>query len=169
MVVSGLADNSGQTDSSGQADSLGQADSSDKGGRRGGMSAYISKSDSTELSSPSAMVQWVKLPSALSLSMTLSPVASSEAGSRTWSDVMGSSSGAILSTVAPLGSGSSVAAGSGSPSAVGSGSSSAQRGDGGLGSGSSGVRDRGRMLSRHRMIASLQFNPVVSGRSMGQW
>ncbi len=133
------------------------------------MSAYISKSASTELCSPSAMVQWAELPSAFSLSMMLSPVASSVAGSCTWSDMLGSSSGVIPSTVAPCGDGSSFVAGSGSPSVVGSGSCSTQRGDGGLGSGSSCVTNRGKTLSRHRTIASLKFNPAVSGRSTGQW
>ncbi len=60
-----------------------------------------------------------------------------EAGSHTLTDVISSSgSAAILSSVAPCGDGSSVAAGSGAPSAVGSGMRSAQRGDGGLGTGS---------------------------------
>ncbi len=57
-------------------------------------------------------------------------------GSRTLTDVIGGSgSAAILSTVAPCGDGSSVAAGSGSLLAVGLGMLSAQRGDGGLGTG----------------------------------
>lgn len=43
------------------------------------------------------------------------------------------------------------------------------QGDGGLGCGSSCVLDRGWTLSRHRLIASLQFIPVVSGRSLGRW
>ncbi len=107
------------------------------------------------------MVQWAELPSTLSLSITLSPVARSVAGSRIWSDVLGSGSGAILSTVAPLGDGSSVEAVSGS--------CSTQQGDGGLGSGSSRIPDRGSSLSRHRTIASLQFSLVVSGRSTGRW
>ncbi len=84
----------------------------------------------------------------LSLSSALSTMASTVAGSRTWSEVTGSGSGVILSTVAPLDDGSPVAAGSGSPSAVGSGSCSAQRGDGGLGSGSCRVPDRGSTLYR---------------------
>ncbi len=50
--------------------------------------------------------------------------------------ISGSGSIAILSTVAPCDDGLSVVAGSGSPSAVGSGMRSAQRGDGGLGTGS---------------------------------
>ncbi len=55
----------------------------------------------------------------------------------TLTDIISSSgSAAILSSVAPCGDGSSVAAGSGSPSAVGSGMRSVQRGDGGLGTGS---------------------------------
>ncbi len=41
-----------------------------------------------------------------------------------------------------------------------SGLSFAQRGDGGLGSGSGCALDRGETLSRHRMIASLQLSPV---------
>ncbi|KAL1276588.1 hypothetical protein QQF64_036211 [Cirrhinus molitorella] len=83
-----------------------------------------------------AMVQWAELHSTLSLSMAFSTVACSIVGSRTWSDLWGSGSEAILSSVALLGDGTSVALGSGSPSAVGSGCGSAQRGDGGLGSGS---------------------------------
>ncbi len=79
------------------------------------------------------MVQWVELPSALLLFIAVSTLASSVAGSRTWSNVMGSGSEAILSSVAVTGNGSLVAAGSGSPSAVGSGFSSAQWGDGEIG------------------------------------
>ncbi len=133
VVASGQADSSGQTDSSqtasmaktGRTESSGQTDSSgqaDDDGRRAG------NTQSTELGSPSAMVQWAELPSVLSLSIALSPVACTVADSRTWSDVTGSGSGAILSSAAPLGDGSSVV--------VGSGSCSTQRGDGGLGSGS---------------------------------
>ncbi len=48
----------------------------------------------------------------------------------------------ILSSFALLGDGSSVATGSGSPSAVGWGLCSAQRGDGGLGTGSGCVLDQ---------------------------
>lgn len=50
--------------------------------RRGGMSAYMSSSQSIERCSPSAMVQWVELPSAFSLYMAFSTVASFVAGSR---------------------------------------------------------------------------------------
>ncbi len=80
------------------------------------------------------------------------------AGSRTLTNVSGSGFATILSTVA---------VGSGSPSAVGSGMRSAQRGDGGLGTGSGvdsvlesavagGIPARDLRLSRHRMIASLK-------------
>ncbi len=58
------------------------------------------------------------------------------AGSRTWSDGLGSTSGAIIRSVARLSAGSQIAAGNGSPSSVGSGWCSGPRGDGGLGSGS---------------------------------
>ncbi len=114
------------------------------------------------------VVQWARLSSKSSHSRTSSTGTCSVAGSCIWSDVKsGSSSGAILSTVAPLGDGSSVAAGSGSPSVVGSGCCSAQQGGDGLGSGLTCIMDQGRTLSRHRMMASLQFSPVVSGRSTG--
>ncbi len=79
------------------------------------------------------MVQRAELHSALTLSAAFSHVAGSVAGSRTLTDVI---SGSFLRTVAPCADGSSVAAGSGSPSVVGSGMRSAQRGDGGLGTGS---------------------------------
>ncbi len=78
-------------------------------------------------------MQGAELFSTLSLSATFSHVADTVAGSRTLTDVSGSGSASILSTVAPSGDGSSVVAGSGSPSAVGSGMRSAQQGDGGLG------------------------------------
>ncbi len=78
-------------------------------------------------------MQGAELFSTLSLSATFSHVADTVAGSRTLTDVSGSGSASILSTVAPSGDGSSVVAGSGSPSAVGLGMCSAQRGDGGLG------------------------------------
>ncbi len=59
------------------------------------------------------------------------------AGSSTLTDVISSSgSAAIRGSVAPCGDGSSVAVGSGSLSAVASDMCSAQRGDGGLGTGS---------------------------------
>ncbi len=86
--------------------------------------------------------------------MTLSPMASSVAGSHTWSDVTGSGSEAILSTVAVAGDGSSVAAGSGSPSPVGSGLCSALWGDGRLGS-RSGVRLVSSSAMKRIMINSL--------------
>ncbi len=78
-------------------------------------------------------MQGAELFSTLSLSATFSHVADTVAGSRTLTDVSGSGSASILSTVAPSGDCSSVVAGSGSTSAVGSGMRSAQRGDGGLG------------------------------------
>ncbi len=82
-------------------------------------------------------MQGAELLSTLSLSAAFSLVAGSVASSRTLTDVIsGSGSAAILSTVAPCGDGSSVAAGSGSPSTVGSGMRSVQQGDGGLGTGS---------------------------------
>ncbi len=88
-------------------------------------------------SSPSAVVQGAELLSTLSLSAVFSLMAGIVAGSHTLPDIIsGSGSAAILSTVAPCGDGSSDAAGSGSLSAVGSGMCSAQRGDGGLGTGS---------------------------------
>ncbi len=64
-------------------------ESSYEGRRRGAWSAYISQSQSIEHCSPSAMVQWAVLLSALLLSIALSTMASSVASSRTWSDVMG--------------------------------------------------------------------------------
>ncbi len=89
------------------------------------------------LRSPSAAVQGVKLLSALTPSAAFSLKVGVVAGSRTLTDVISSSgSAAILSSVALCGDGSLVAAVSGSPSAVGSGMRSAQRGDGGLGTGS---------------------------------
>ncbi len=82
-------------------------------------------------------MQGAELISMLSLSAAFSHVAGSVAGSRTLIDVIiGSGAAAILSTVTPCGDGSSVTAGSDSPSAVGSGMRSAQRGDGGLCTGS---------------------------------
>ncbi len=78
-------------------------------------------------------MQGAELFSTLSLFATFSHVADTVAGSRTLTDVSGSGSASILSTVAPSCDGSSVVAGSGSTSAVGSGMRSAQRGDGGLG------------------------------------
>ncbi len=105
----------------------GVTEGSDEGGRRGGRSAYKSKRSPSAFhsprsinSSPSAMVQWAELLSALSLSMALSLVAGMVAGSRTWSDVTRSSGfAAILSSVAPRCDGSLVAAGTMSPSSVG--------------------------------------------------
>ncbi len=93
----------------------------------------MSSSPSCLIRSPSATMQGAELFSTLSLSATFSHVADTVAGSRTLTDVSGSGSASILSTVAPSGNGSSVVVGSGSTSAVGSGMRSVQRGDGGLG------------------------------------
>ncbi len=144
----------------------GVTEGSDKGGRRGGRSAYkyirypsAFHSPRSINSSPSAKVQWVELLSAISLAMAFSLMAGVVAGSRTRSDVTRSSgSAAILSSVAPRCDGSSVAAGSGSPSSVGSGFCSAQLGDGGLGSGSGVELPRsstGQMVRGNPFLASI--------------
>ncbi len=84
---------------------------------------FPSKSSSPRctISSPPATVQGEELHSALSPSTACSLGASVVAGSCTWSDGMGSVSGAILRSVALHCSGSLIAAGNGSPSSVGSG------------------------------------------------
>ncbi len=95
------------------------------------------------ISSLSATVQGAELLFALSLSTAFSLVTGIVGSSRTWSDYSwGSGSVPILSSATLLGDGSSVETDSGSPSAVGSGVHSAQRGDGGLGTGSGCVLDR---------------------------
>ncbi len=98
----------------------------------GALSPVLWHNPHSILSSPSAAAQGAELLSELTLSAVFSLVAGVVAGSHTLTDVIsGSGSMAILSTVAPCGDGSSVAAGSGSPSAVGSGMRSTQRGGGG--------------------------------------
>ncbi len=77
-----------------------------------------------------------ELHSALTPSTACSLVMGTVAGSRTWSDGLGSTSGTIIRSVARLSAGSQITAGNGSPSSVGSGWCSLPRGDGGLGSGS---------------------------------
>ncbi len=110
-------------------------------------------------------MQGAELFSTLSLSATFSHVADTVAGSRTLTDVSGSGSASILSTVAPSGDGSSVVAGSGSPSAVGSGMHSAQRGDGGLGeprAASKEPRERQTKISfGRRRRSSIFFGPSI--------
>ncbi len=110
----------------------------------------------------------------LSLSAKFSHVADTVAGSRTLTDVSGSGSASILSTVAPSGDGSSVVAGSGSTSAVGSGMRSAQRGDGGLGeprAASKEPRERQTKIScgRRRRSSIFFFGPsICHGRAAGR-
>ncbi len=112
--------------------------SGDEGERRGGKSASRSVSQSMRspsksssprctISSPSVAVQGAELHSALSPSTACSLAAGTVAGSRTWSDGLGSFSGAILRSVARYCTGSLNAVGIGSPSSVGSGFSSTQR------------------------------------------
>ncbi len=108
----------------------------DSSGQAGDDRRCAGNTQSIERCSPSAMIQWAELPSAPLLSISLSTVASSVAGSRTWSYITSSVSEAILSSVAVTVDGSSVAACSGFPSAVDSGFGSMQQGDGELGSGS---------------------------------
>ncbi len=116
----------------------------------GTLSSSVWHSCRAILSSPSAAVQGAELLSALTLSVAFSLVAGVVAGSRTWSDdPWGSGSVAILSSVALLSDGLSVVTCSGSPLAVSSGSHSAQRGDGGLGTGSGvALHKGGEVLSR---------------------
>ncbi len=90
----------------------------DSSGQAGDDKRWAGRALSIERYSPSAMIQWAKLPSAPLLSISLSTVASSVAGSRTWSYITGSVSEAILSSVAVTVDGSLVAAGFGFPSAV---------------------------------------------------
>ncbi len=110
----------------------GWTDQRDDGERRGGTSISRSVSRSIrsptksssprcKISSPSATVQGAELNSALTPSTAGSLVVGTVAGSRTWSDVLGSTSGAILCSVARLCDGSLIAAVNGSPSSVGSG------------------------------------------------
>ncbi len=121
--------------------------SGDDGERRGSSSISRSVSQSIRspskssspwciISSPLATVQGAELHSALTPSTAGSLVVGIVAGSRTWSDVLGSTSGAILCSVTRLCAGSRIAAGNGSPSSVGSGWCSVPQGDGGLGFGS---------------------------------
>ncbi len=130
-----------------EAPSVLDGTSGDDGERRGGISYSSSVSQSIKspsmsssprcrISSPSATVQGAELHSALTPSTAGSLVVGIVTGSRTWSDVLGSTSGAILCSVARLCAGSQIAAGNGSPSSVGSGWCSVPLGDGGLGSGS---------------------------------
>ncbi len=78
------------------------------------------------------------------------------AGSRTWSDGLGSTSGTIIRSVARLSAGSQNAAGNGSPSSVGSGWCSLPRGDGGLGSGS------GVDLARSSTVQMVRGDPLLA-------
>ncbi len=121
--------------------------SGDDGERRGGSSISRAASQSIRSrsmsssprsinSSPSAAVQGAELHSALTLSTACSLVMGTVAGSRTWSDGLGSTSRMIIRSVARISAGSQTAAGSGSPSSVGLGWCSLLRGDCGLGSGS---------------------------------
>ncbi len=91
--------------------------SRDDGERRGGISYSSSVSQSIKspsmssshrcrISSPSATVQGAELHSALTPSTAASLVVGIVAGSRTWSDVLGSTSEAILCSVARLCAGS---------------------------------------------------------------
>ncbi len=137
-------------------------------------SSSMSSSPSCLIHSPSATMQGAELFSTLSLSATFSHVADTVAGSRTLTDVSGSGSASILSTVAPSGDGSSVVAGSGSTSAVGSGMRSAQRGDGGLGeprAASKEPRERQTKIScgRRRRSSIFFFGPsICHGRVAGR-
>ncbi len=127
-----------------------------RGAGTGGSDApSLSSSPRGLISSPSAAVQGAELHSTACFL-----VMGTVAGSRTWSDGLGSTSGAIFRSVARLCAGSLIAEGNGSTSSVGSGWCSAPRGDGGLGSGSgvdlarssSGETVRGRSISRQRPL-----------------
>ncbi|KAK2888889.1 hypothetical protein Q8A67_014264 [Cirrhinus molitorella] len=123
---------------------------------------------STVSDSLSAMVQWAELLSAIMLSVTCFLEVGIVVSSRTWSDITNSiGSVAILSSVAPYSDGSLEAAGWASPSSVGLGLVSAQHEDGGLGSRSGCAPERGRTISKHRIISSLQLSPEVSGQLIG--
>ncbi len=114
-------------------------------------------------------MQGAELFSTLSLSATLSHVADTVAGSLTLTDVSGSGSASILSTVAPSGDGSSVVAGSGSTSAVGSGMRSAQRGDGGLASKEPRERQTKISCGRRPRSSIFFFGPsICHGRVAGR-
>ncbi len=108
----------------------------DSSGQAGDDKRWAGRALSIERCSPSAMIQWAKLPSAPLLSISLSTVASSVAGSRTWSYITGSVSEAILSSVAVTVDGSLVRGGLWLSVSGGSGFGSMQQGDGELGSGS---------------------------------
>ncbi len=106
--------------------------SGDEGERRGGSSISSSALQSIKspsmssrprctISSPSATVQGAELHSALTPSTAGFLVVGIVAGSHTWSDGLGSTSVAIIRSVARLRAGSQIAAGNGSPSSVGSG------------------------------------------------
>ncbi len=134
----------------------GLTEGSDEGGWRGGRAAYKSLNPPSELhsprskiSSPSAVVQWVELLSAILLSTACSLVAGIVASSCTSGVTSNIGYAAILSSDAPYGDGLAIAAGSVSPTSVSSGLDTAQQGVGGLGSGSDCALDRGRTLSRH--------------------
>ncbi len=105
-----------------------QSNSSDEGWVKCiSVSKSINSSESS-VSSPSAVAPWAELSIAPAISTAVSILACAV-------DTWGSGSGAIVSSVAPDGDGSTTVAGSGSPSAVGSGSS-APWGGNWLGSGS---------------------------------
>ncbi len=99
-----------------------QSDSSEEGRMKSLSVSKSIRSSESSVSSPSAMAPWAGLSIAPAISTAVS-IRACAVGSRTWSDTWGSGSGAIVSSVAPGGDGSTLAAGSGSLSAVGTNSS----------------------------------------------